>query len=54
MWIFFAKRYIILSVKWNSKNSTDFTVSNGVKQGAVIPQFCLGSFRVKSPQKNEI
>ena len=23
-------------VKWNSKNSTDFTVSNGVKQGAVI------------------
>ena len=23
-------------VKWNSKNSTDFTVSNGVKQGAVF------------------
>ena len=23
-------------VKWNSKNSTNFTVSNGVKQGAVI------------------
>ena len=23
-------------VKWNSKNSYDFTVSNGVKQGAVI------------------
>ena len=28
-------------VKWNSKNSADFSVSNGVKQGAVISPFCL-------------
>ena len=28
-------------VKWNSKNSTDFSVSNGIKQGLLFLQFYL-------------
>ena len=32
-------------VKWNSKNSTDFSVSNGVKQGAVISPILFSSYR---------
>ena len=31
-------------VKWNSKNSTDFSVFNGVKQGAVISPILFGSY----------
>ena len=31
-------------VKWNSKNSTDFSVSNGVKQGAVISPILFSSY----------
>ena len=31
-------------VKWNSKNSTDFTVSNGVKQGAVISTILFSAY----------
>ena len=34
-------------VKWNSKNSTDFSVSNGVKQGAVISPILFRSFMKK-------
>ena len=31
-------------VKWNSKSSTDFCVSNGVKQGAVISPILFSSY----------
>ena len=31
-------------VKWNSKNSTDFRLSNGVKQGAVISPILFSSY----------
>ena len=31
-------------VKWNSKNSTEFCVSNGVKQGAVISLILFSSY----------
>ena len=31
-------------VKWNSKNSTDFSVSNGVKQGAVISPILFSAY----------
>ena len=31
-------------VKWNSKKSTDFSVSNGVKQGAVIFPILFSSY----------
>ena len=34
-------------VKWNSKNSTDFTVSNGVKQGAVISPILFNAYMDK-------
>ena len=31
-------------IKWNSKNSTDFTVSNVVKQGAVISPILFSAY----------
>ena len=31
-------------VKWNSKNSSDFSVSNGVKQGAVISPILINAY----------
>ena len=31
-------------VIWNSKSSTDFSVSNGVKQGAVISPILFSSY----------
>ena len=31
-------------MKWNSKSSTDFCVSNGVKQGAVISPILFSSY----------
>ena len=34
-------------VKWNSKKSTDFSVSNGVKQGAVIPPILFTAYMNK-------
>ena len=34
-------------VKWNSKNSTDFSVSNGVKQGAVISPILFTTYMDK-------
>ena len=34
-------------VKWNSKNSTDFPVSNGVKQGAVISPILFSAYMDK-------
>ena len=34
-------------VKWNSKNLTDFTVSNGVKQGAVISPILFTAYMDK-------
>ena len=33
-------------VKWNSNNSTDFTVTNGVKQGAVISPILFSAYMV--------
>ena len=34
-------------VKWNSKNSTDFSVSNGVKQGAAISRILFTAYKDK-------
>ena len=34
-------------VKWNSKNSTDFSLSNGVKQGAVISPILFTAYMDK-------
>ena len=34
----------ICCVKWNGKNSTDFSVYNGVKQGAVIFKILFSSY----------
>ena len=34
-------------MKWNSKNSTDFFVSNGVKQGAVISPILFTAYMDK-------
>ena len=35
-------------VKWNSKNSTDFSVSNEVEQGAVISPILFTAYMDKS------
>ena len=34
-------------VKWNSKNSTDFTDSNGVKQDAVVSSILFSAYMDK-------
>ena len=44
MFVFTSQDCFVTCVKWNSKSSTDFCVSNRVKQGTVISPIIFSSY----------